>query len=34
MGDVHGLGQDTDAVLAELKFSPDEIAALHREGAV
>ena len=34
MGDVHSLGQDTDAVLAELKFSPDEIAALHRDGAV
>jgi itaconate CoA-transferase len=34
MGDVPGLGQHTDIVLAELGFGADEIAALHRDGAV
>jgi crotonobetainyl-CoA:carnitine CoA-transferase CaiB-like acyl-CoA transferase len=29
-----GLGNDTDAVLAEAGFGPDEIAALHEAGAV
>jgi len=34
MGNVQSLGEDTDAILAELRFNPDEIAALHRDGAV
>ena len=34
MGDVPGLGQHTDEILAELGFADAEIAALHREGAV
>ncbi len=34
MGDIPGLGQHTDAILTELAFSPDEIAGLHRDGAV
>ena len=31
---VPALGQDTDAVLAELGFAPGEVADLHRENAV
>ena len=34
MGDVPALGADTDAVLSELGFAPDEITNLHQEGAV
>ena len=34
MGAVPGLGQHTDAILAELGFTPEEIAGLHERGAV
>jgi crotonobetainyl-CoA:carnitine CoA-transferase CaiB-like acyl-CoA transferase len=34
MGAVPGLGQHTDAVLAELGFADDEIAALHAQGLI
>jgi len=31
---IGALGADTDAVLAELGRTPDQIAALHQEGVV
>ena len=34
MGDVAALGEHTDAILAELGYTPTEIAALHQDGAV
>ena len=34
MGDIAALGQHTDAVLADLGFTPTEIAALHEAGAL
>ena len=34
MGDVPAVGQQTDAILAELGYSAAEIAAMHAEGAV
>ncbi len=34
MGDVQSLGEATDAILAELGYQPDQITALHRDGAV
>jgi len=34
MGAVPGLGQHTDAVLAELGIADDEIVALRAQGAI
>jgi len=34
MGDVPGIGQHTDAILAELGFDPAAVAGLHAAGAV
>ena len=34
MDGVPALGQHTDSILAELGWSPDDISALRREGAV
>ena len=34
MGAVPGLGEHTDAVLAELGFTDDDVAALREQGAI
>ncbi len=34
MGAVPGLGQHTDAVLGELGFAADDVAALRSDGAI